>query len=71
MKILVTGGLGFVGSTLVDRLVKLGNEVTVIDNLFSTSSSKQYKNDTVTYIIDDIRNINQFNFSEHFDVIYH
>lgn len=32
-KILVTGGLGFIGSHIVDRLVKEEFEVTVIDNL--------------------------------------
>ena len=31
-KILVTGGVGFIGSHLVKRLVNLGHEVTVIDN---------------------------------------
>ena len=41
-KILVTGGLGFVGSHLVDSLADAGYNVTVIDNLCSESSSKAY-----------------------------
>jgi UDP-glucose 4-epimerase len=35
MKILVTGGAGFIGSHVVDRLIQEGHEVVVIDNLSS------------------------------------
>lgn len=33
MKILVTGGAGFIGSHVVDRLIQEGHEVVVVDNL--------------------------------------
>ena len=33
MKILITGGAGFIGSHLTDELVNLGHEVTIFDNL--------------------------------------
>lgn len=39
MKILVVGGAGFIGSHLVERLVKERNEVSVIDNLSSGRTS--------------------------------
>jgi UDP-glucuronate decarboxylase len=33
--VLVTGGAGFIGSHLVDRLMKEGHDVIVVDNLFT------------------------------------
>ncbi len=36
-KCAVTGGAGFIGSHLVERLLRMGCEVTVVDNLFMGS----------------------------------
>ena len=73
MKILVTGGLGFIGSNLVDVLANdNNNKVTVIDSLVSDSSSTDYIRSDVRYWIDDIRNLNDFIYAnDTFDVIYH
>lgn len=35
LRIVVTGGAGFVGSHLVDKLMRQGHEVTVLDNFFT------------------------------------
>jgi len=43
MKILITGGAGFIGSHLADRLLERGEEVFVIDDL-STGSLKNVEN---------------------------
>ena len=33
MKVIVTGGAGFIGSHIVDTLIHAGHEVSIIDNL--------------------------------------
>ena len=47
MKMLVTGGAGFIGSNLVDQLILEGNEVHVIDNFIS--GKKENCNDKAIY----------------------
>lgn len=50
-KLIVTGGAGFIGSHLTDKLIELGHEVVVIDNLmlgkkeFINKKAKFYKAD--------------------------
>ena len=38
-RILITGGAGFIGSHLCDRLVAAGHEVLCLDNYFTGSKS--------------------------------
>jgi len=49
MKLLVTGGAGFIGSHIVDRLLGLGHEVVVIDNESSQSHHQFYYNPNASY----------------------
>lgn len=51
MKVLVTGGAGFIGSHLVDRLIQEGHEVAVIDNL-STGKRKNLNRAAEFYKVD-------------------
>lgn len=57
MKILVTGGAGYIGSVLVERLLKLGHSVRVIDNFFFGQFSLNHLcyHDKLDIIAGDIR----------------
>ncbi len=55
MKSLVTGGAGFIGSNLVDRLLNLEHEVVVIDNEYSDAHNQFYWNDKAQNYKYDIR----------------
>ena len=41
MRILVTGGAGFIGSHIVDQCIAMGHEVAVIDNLWEEGGGKE------------------------------
>ena len=51
-KCLVTGGAGFIGSNLVDELIKRGDEVIIIDNL--STGKKEYINEGAKFFNIDI-----------------
>jgi UDP-glucose 4-epimerase len=56
MKILVTGGAGFIGSHLVDRLAAEGHQIRVIDNLSSARLENLAHRRDVEVIIGDLKN---------------
>ena len=74
MRCLVTGGAGFIGSNLVDRLVKLGHQVIVLDNLSTgrLSNLHQLKN-KIEFVNVDVTNsensIDQY--FENVDWVFH
>ncbi|MBD2176825.1 SDR family oxidoreductase [Pseudanabaena sp. FACHB-1998] len=71
MKIIVTGGAGFIGSHLVDRLMESGHSVVCIDNLYTgrTSNNAQWiDNPDFQFIEHDIVNPIEM---ENVDQIYH
>ena len=56
MKILVTGGAGFIGYNLTQMLLDEDHKVTVLDNFKSGTNTVDHNN--VNYIKDDCRWIN-------------
>ena len=71
MKILVTGGAGFIGSNLIKHLLNKGHEVISLDN-YSTGLRKNHI-DGCTYYTNSIHNITGYDdkFMKNMDVVYH
>ena len=55
MKILITGGAGFIGSNLTERLVNDGHEVVVLDNLLRGNKIKRNIFSKITFVEGDVR----------------
>lgn len=72
MKILVSGGAGFIGSNLVDKLVELGHNVVVIDNL-STGKKENLNKKAVFYETDIINKpiLEKIFEKERFEIVFH
>jgi len=71
-KIIVTGGAGFLGSHLVDKLLGVGHQIVVLDNLITGSLDNlaQHKSDpNLTFINQNISK--PFSYPDDVDFIYH
>ena len=71
-KAIVTGGAGFVGSNLVDKLIEQGVEVTILDNL--STGKKENINPKAKFIECDISTASQVDLTFYIngaDVVFH
>ncbi len=71
-RVLITGGAGFIGSHLVDTLLSLGDDITIIDNL-STGRIENLAHckDQVRFIESSVSDALPTLAGERFDEIYH
>ena len=69
-KAIVTGGAGFIGSNLVDRLIDKGIEVTIIDNL--STGYKENINPKATFWEIDLLDIKENDLvNKNIDIVFH
>lgn len=72
MKILITGGAGFIGSNLTKRLVGDGHEVVVLDNLLRGNKIDKASFEAIRFVKGDVRDAELVNeLALGCDIIYH
>lgn len=57
MKVLVTGGAGFIGSHLTERLLSAGDQVRILDNLSTGKRENLPQDSAIEFIEGDIRDV--------------
>ena len=68
---LVTGGCGFIGSHIVDRLVQIGHDVRVIDDLSAQENEDFYYNEKANYWKKDIAKDDCSDIFDNVDYVFH
>ena len=72
MKILITGGAGFIGSHLTERLILDGHTVTVLDSLLRGNKLNKDTFDKIEFIKGDVRDLDiVVHASKNCDIIIH
>ena len=72
MKILVTGGLGFIGANLIERLLQdQNNYIYCIDNNFTGDINNKLDSKRVEYLYGDTRDIQRIMGTKLVEVVYH
>ena len=71
MKALVTGGAGFIGSHIVDRLLSMGYEVIVIDNEYSDNENFNWREESQNHKYDICDYENTRSLYDGVDYVFH
>ncbi len=70
-RILITGGAGFIGFHLTKKLLEIGSDVTIYDNLSNAKIDNVKDNPKAKFIQDDILNLKKLCNLPKYDLIYH
>jgi len=71
MRLLVTGGAGFIGSHFIDLVVGLGGQVVVVDDLSSGRADNLPAHRSVEFVKKDFRTCEAQDFAGSFDAVVH